>query len=137
RRRVEVSDDGVVLDALAHGVILAASARDARTSANRGTVPLRLLDPGQDPGRGEGVADIGVHGGAREDDADDLSTGSEERASGVSREDARIEGIDAALHRAVVVDVLADGRDLFVDTGRPDAQAPVFGVAQQRGLRAP
>ena len=47
--RVEVSDDGVILDALAHGLILAGSARDAGPGADGGVALLRLLDTGRGP----------------------------------------------------------------------------------------
>src|ERR1700722_15469834 len=81
-RRMEISDDGVILDALAHGVILACrSARDAWAGADGSTMMLRFLHPSEDTGRREGVADVLVDGGTGEDDTDDLASGAEQRTA--------------------------------------------------------
>src|ERR1700735_5382079 len=98
----------------------AGSARDAWSGADRRMVPLRLLDPRQDSGRREGIANVLVDGGTREDDADDLPSRSEQRTPRIARQHAGIEGVDAPRDRPAVVDVLADGSDLFGHAGGAD-----------------
>ena len=53
------------------------------------------LHPGQDPGRGQGVADVLVDGGPGEDDADDLASGPEQRATRIAGQHVGIERVDA------------------------------------------
>ena len=128
--RMKIADDGVVLDALRHGLILAAlrrgadalwvrracgdrSARDTGTGADGRVVLFGCLDPGQDAGRRQGVADVGIDGRAGEDDADDLPTRPHQRSARVAGQHGGGKGIDAAGDRPAVVDVLADRRDLL------------------------
>src|SRR5580704_11819371 len=116
--------------------LLAGSARDAWSGSDRRMVPLRFLHPRQDSGRREGVADVLVDGGTREDDADDLPSRSEQRTPRIARLHVGIEGVDAPRDRPAVVDVLADGGDLFGHAGGADGQATVLGITEDGCLCA-
>src|ERR1700677_2292212 len=104
----------------------AGSARDARSGADRRMVPLRLLDPRQDSRRREGVADVLVDGGTREDDTDDLASRAEQWTPRIARLHVGIEGVDAPRDRSAVVDVLADRSDLLGHAGGTDGQTTVL-----------
>ena len=120
---VQVADDGVVLDALAHGLILAGHPEmhgPVLTAVRR--VVSACLHPGEHPGevRRSPRWDRRSNG---EDDPDDLASGPDQRSARVAREHVGVERVDAPGHRAVVVDVLSDGGDLLGHAGRPDGQS--------------